>query len=181
MASDTDFQFIMGTVLGQKQDSPLFKALKKARITDFGGITSLTDRVIDRLKYQDDPSGTPLNEELDHGYQQLIRCFNAFVLVKNDEGNPIHRDWQNLAILAEFQEFQIFGFASHTVTQAPTPTMVTPGGHTRGNTPFPPKVVQDLVLEFKKGSTRDPASFTVLKDNKQWDSVHRTLKAQTCY
>jgi hypothetical protein len=44
MASDTDFQFItMGTVLGQKQDSPLFKALEKAGIADVGGITSLTN------------------------------------------------------------------------------------------------------------------------------------------
>jgi hypothetical protein len=63
--------------------------------------------------------------------------------------------------------------------KASTPITVTPGGHTRGNTPFPPKV-RDLVLEFKKGIKREPASFTVLKDNKQWDSVHRTLKAQTC-
>jgi hypothetical protein len=44
MASDTDFQFIMlGTILGQKQDSPLFKALEKDSITNVGGITSLTD------------------------------------------------------------------------------------------------------------------------------------------
>jgi hypothetical protein len=57
---------------------------------------------------------------------------------------------------------------------------VTPGGHTRGNAPFPPKV-RDIFLKFKKGIKREPASFTVLKDNKQWDSVHRTLKAQTCY
>jgi hypothetical protein len=28
MASDTDFQFIMSTILSQKQDSPLFKALE---------------------------------------------------------------------------------------------------------------------------------------------------------
>jgi hypothetical protein len=83
MASDTDFQFIMGTVLGQKQDSPLFKALEKARIADVGGITSLTDRVIDRLKYRDDTSGTPVTKESGHGYQQFIRCFNAFVLMKN--------------------------------------------------------------------------------------------------
>jgi hypothetical protein len=55
---------------------------------------------------------------------------------------------------------------------------MTPGGHTLGNTPFPPRV-RDLVLEFKKGVKLDPASFAVLKDNKQWDSVHRTLKAQT--
>jgi hypothetical protein len=51
MASETDFQFIMGTVLGQKQDSPIFKALEKAGITDIGGITSLTNQAIDRLKY----------------------------------------------------------------------------------------------------------------------------------
>jgi hypothetical protein len=60
---------------------------------------------IDRLKYRDDSSETPVNEELGHGYQQLIRLFNAFVLMKNDEGNPIHGNWQNLTIIAEFQEF----------------------------------------------------------------------------
>jgi hypothetical protein len=96
MSSDTDLQFIMGTVLAQKQDSLLFKALEKALITDVGSITSLTDQAIHRLKYQADSSGTPVNEELGHGYQQLICCFNAFVLTKNDEGKPIHRDWQNL-------------------------------------------------------------------------------------
>jgi hypothetical protein len=105
MASDTDFQFIMGTILSQKQDSPLFKALEKAGITNVGGITSLTNQAMDRLKYQDDSSGTPINKELGHGYQQLMRCFNAFVLTKNDEGKPIHGDWQNLTMTAEFQEF----------------------------------------------------------------------------
>jgi hypothetical protein len=67
------------------------------------------------------------------------------------------------------------------LTQAPAPMTMTPGGHTPGNTPFPPRV-RDHVLESKKGIKPDPASFAVLKDNKQWDSVHRTLKAQTaCY
>jgi hypothetical protein len=229
MASDTDFQFIMGTILGQKQDSPLFKALKKASITNVGGITSLTDQAINRLKYRDDSSRTPVNEELGHGYQQLICCFNAFVLTKNDEGcKPIHGYWQNLTMTAEFQEFQIIDFALYSMTQAPAcyqdiddvlhlsyvpntskdidfndvldlsyvpntaednvltpqapaPMTVTPGGHTRGNTPFPLRV-RDLVLEFKKGIKLDPASFAVLKDNTRWDSVPRTLKAQTaCY
>jgi hypothetical protein len=58
MASDTDFQFI----LGQKQDSPLFKALETASITNGGGITSLTDQAIGRLKYRDDSFGTPVNK-----------------------------------------------------------------------------------------------------------------------
>jgi hypothetical protein len=105
MASKTDFQIIMGTILGQKQDSPLFKALEKASITNVEGITSLTNQAIDRLKYRDDSFGTPVNKELGHGYQQLICCFRAFVLTNNDEGKPIHGDWQNLAMTAEFQEF----------------------------------------------------------------------------
>jgi hypothetical protein len=180
MASTTDFQFITDTILGQKQGSPLLKALDKSGITDVGGITSLSDRVIDRLKYEDDSSGTPTTEDLPHGYQQLIRCFNAFVLTKNDEGAPIHGDWQNLTVKAEFQEFRIIGFATYVVTPPTTSTTAAPGGHTRGNVPFPPKV-RDLVFEFKKGIKRDPASFAILKDNKQWDSVHRTLRAQTCY
>jgi hypothetical protein len=56
MASDTDFQFMMGTILDQTQDSPLFKALEKASITNVGGITSLTDQAIDRLKYRENSS-----------------------------------------------------------------------------------------------------------------------------
>jgi hypothetical protein len=222
MASDIDFQLIIGTVLGQKQDSPLIKALEKVGITHVGSITSLTNQAIDRLKNGDDSSRTPVNEELGHGYQQLIRCFNAFVLTKNDEGKPIRGDWQNLTMTANFQEFQIIGFALYTMTQAPAcyqdvddaldlsyvpntfedidvndlldlsyvpntaeeivltqapaPMPVTPGGHTRGNTPFLPRV-RDLVLELKKGIKLDLASFAVLKDSKQWDSVHRTLKA----
>jgi hypothetical protein len=120
MAFDTDFQFIMGTILSQKQDSPLCKALKKAGITNVGGITSLTNQAIDRLKYQDDSSGTPANKELlGHGYQQLIHCFNPFVLIKNDQDKPIHGDWQNLTMTGKFQEFQTITFALYTMTQAP--------------------------------------------------------------
>jgi hypothetical protein len=62
--------------------------------------------------------GTPVNEELGHGYQQLIRCLNAFVLTKDDEGKPIHGDWQNLTMTAEFQEFRIIGFTLYTMTHA---------------------------------------------------------------
>ena len=89
MASDTDFQFIMGTVLCQKQDSPLFKALEKARITDVGGITSLTNRVTDRVKYCANSSDTPNIEELGHGNNQSTGSFNAFVLMNNNIRNPI--------------------------------------------------------------------------------------------
>ena len=113
------FNSLWAQSLVKKQDSPLFKALEKAGISDVGGITSLTNQAIDRLKYQDDSSGTPIDEELGHGYQQLIHCFNPFALMKNDEGKPIHGDWQNLTMTAKFQEFQIIGFALYTMTQGP--------------------------------------------------------------
>jgi hypothetical protein len=113
------FNSLWAQSLVKKQDSPLFKALEKAGISDIGGITSLTNQATDRLKYQDDSSGTPIDEELGHGYQQLMRCFNAFALMKNDEGKPIHRDWQNLTMTAKFQEFQIIGFALYTMPQGP--------------------------------------------------------------
>jgi hypothetical protein len=181
MSSDADFQFIMTNILDQKKDSPLSLALIRAGITDVGGITSLSDRVIDRLKYRDDSSGATVLEELGHGYQQLLRCFNAFVLMKNDDQDPIHGDWQNLAKKDEFNEFRIIGFASYTVAQiVPPMTPSSTGIGTSGTTAFTTKV-RDRVFEFKKGIRRDPASFTVMKENKQWDSVHRTLKAQASY
>jgi hypothetical protein len=73
MASNADFQFITGTVLGQKQDSPLL--LKKAGIANLGGITSLPNQAINRLKYPDDFLGTSVSKELGHGFQQCMRCF----------------------------------------------------------------------------------------------------------
>jgi hypothetical protein len=93
MSSDADFQFTVGTILGQRKDSPLFLAPDKAGIFDVGGITSLSDQLIDLLKYRDDSSGTSVLEEVGRGHQQLIHCFNAFVLMKNDDGYPIHGDW----------------------------------------------------------------------------------------
>jgi hypothetical protein len=100
--------------------------------------------------------------------------------MQNDIGDPIHGDWQNLTIKDEFKEFGIIGFASYTVTQVTPPTTLSSGVGTSGNTSFTTKV-RDRVFEFKKGIKHDPASFTVMKDSKQWDSVHHTLKAQTCY
>jgi hypothetical protein len=101
--------------------------------------------------------------------------------MKHDTGDPIHSDWQNLANKDEFNEFRIIGFTSYTVTQVTPPTTLSSSGIvTSGNTSFTTKV-RDRVFEFKKGIRRDPASFTVMKENKQWDSVHRTLKAQACY
>jgi hypothetical protein len=179
MSSDAEVQFVLKTILDQKKDSPLSMAFQNAGVFDVGNITSLTDRAIDRLKYQDTAFSPPINEELGLGYQQLIRVFSAFIETKNDEGDPIHLDLQNKCTKAEFDEYRLVGFAKYVgVHQGPAPTSVLPKA--LAGCTFPAKV-RDPVLEFKKGIKRDLASFTVMKENKQWDSVHRTLKSQTSY
>jgi hypothetical protein len=101
--------------------------------------------------------------------------------MKIDEGAPIQGDLQNLCIKEDFQEFRLSGFDAYlSAIKASTPKVATSGGHTGGSAPYTPRAHYRL-SKFKKGIKHDPASFTVLKDNKQWDSVHQTLKAQTSY
>ena len=79
MSSNADFDFITGTILGQKPESPLLKAFANDGISDVGDIITLSDRSIDRLRYRDPSLSPPVDEVLGQGYQNLIRVFNAFV------------------------------------------------------------------------------------------------------
>jgi hypothetical protein len=162
----SDFEFIMSTILRQGNDTPLRKALLKADVLDLGSLMCLNKREIGRLKFPDDSSGTIVLEDfLSVGYQGLIRCFKAFTRKKIADGDPIHSDWQILTDLDEFHEYRI-GEYDDTVPYsnlgiAPTPA-VAPGG----TASFPPRT-RDAVADFKKGIKRDPASFTIMKENKQ--------------
>ena len=129
MASAHDFKFIMETILGEKEDSPLSKTLKEAGgVDDIGSIIGIAgDRYINRLNFRDDSSGTPVAEELGQCYRALLCCFKAIIHMKIDRSNRIHEDWQNLTTKADFQAFYIrtIGFILYTATQAATPTAVS--------------------------------------------------------
>jgi hypothetical protein len=189
MSSITDFEFITGTILDQKAGSPLLMAFSYDGILSVGDIVLLSDRSIDRLKYKDPSFTPPIDEPLGQGYQNLIRCFNAFVETKIADGDPIHGDWQNKATKAEFNEYRFAGYglyvqqrlASTPTTTTNTNTNTKPTGLSSSqSSSYTPKA-RDPVQEFKKGIKRDPASFAILKDNKQWDSIRRTLTAQVEY
>jgi hypothetical protein len=119
------------------------------------------------------PAGTIILEELDPGSMNLVHCFIAFVRKKIAEGDQLHADWQNLTDLAEFQTCRLIEHNGNV----PASNLSISSSQT---TPGAPRF-RDPVFEFKKGIKRNPASFTVMKDNKQWDNVHGTLKAQICY
>jgi hypothetical protein len=105
--SINDFKFIVETILGQREDSPLCKPLKRDGFDDFIGIATVPEQHIKNLKCEDDSSGNIVMVELDQDCRALARCFKAFVRMKIDKGKPIHQDWQNLTIKANFQECSV--------------------------------------------------------------------------
>jgi hypothetical protein len=161
MSSEADFKFIMGTVLGQKEDSPLSLALANDAITDLLFLTGLEDKDIDRLKWQD-PSFVPVKDskgkhgplpppvDLGTGLKQLVRIFKAFVYTKHIEGNPIHDDWQNKTKKAEFDQFRTIGYTQYVLSVPVPRALAAPASSTSGPTPYQ----RDRVSEFKKGSNQ---------------------------
>ena len=157
--------------------------LQWAGIDDAAGVfTTLSLRCIESLKFNDGTADKVVIVDLSFGLKQLLLCFRAFVKVKLDGGTSVYEDWQNLVTKDDFVSFRLAGCDPDHVEPDPNvkPVIVTSSGQAGDNAPFPNRP-RDLVFEFKKGKKRDPASFAALKDNKQWDSVHRTLKAQTSY
>ena len=68
---------------------------------------------------------------------------------------------------ADFDEYRLSGFAVYTgMKHVPTLTMTPPSATGSSFAPKP----RDFVLEFKEGIKRDPASFTIMKDNKHHQS-----------
>ena len=111
MALVTDFEFIMGTIFAQKDDSPLSKAFEREGIIDAGGIMTLC---IARLKYPGDTSDPPVTDKLRLGYQLLVRGFQAFVQSRDAAGCPIHEDWQNKDTKIEFDAYtRLIGWAQY--------------------------------------------------------------------
>ena len=53
VSKDQDFHYVMTTVLDQKADSPMHKALLKASIDDVIGIISLSEKRIEALTFMD--------------------------------------------------------------------------------------------------------------------------------
>ena len=67
----------------------------------------------------------------------------------------------------DFQEYRVSEYDPDISMKMP-PTLVaaTSIGQSASRSPTFPIKPRDLVFEFKKGIKRDPAAFTVLKDNK---------------
>jgi hypothetical protein len=111
----------------------------------------------------------------------MIRYFNAFITWKKTLGSPVHGDFQNLATKVDFQEFRLSRRVEFQALWYPAgvPTLGPTPGFPTVAPPVSVPHVRDQVADFKRGIRRDASAFIILKDNKQWDNCHRTLRAQS--
>ncbi len=109
IAAVSDFDYILTTVLGQPTDSPLPKALKLAGVFNLGDIMCQSDESIKQLQFEDG-SAPSITKALPSGFQQLVKCFQTFILQKILDGDPIHSDLQNDFKLVELAAYRISGF-----------------------------------------------------------------------
>jgi hypothetical protein len=157
-----DFTHVLREVLNQASDSIITRTFEEGGITDAVAILMLSAQDLREMTYSDPPNSS-IFKKLLPGNRGLIMCFQAYVRHKAQNGQPIEGEWQNIL---DRDDFKMFRVTFNPDVIAPPQTPPTPGGTTAS-----PRV-RDTVFEFKKGIKRDPMSFTVLKDNKQWDSAH---------
>ncbi len=107
MSTISDYDHILCTVLGQTAGSPASKALVRAGIDYFGGVTTLPIRRVEKLKFVDGADAKATLQALPDGSQQRLLCFQAFVKTKISQGMKVYKDWQNLVTKDDFNEFRL--------------------------------------------------------------------------
>ena len=155
MASKAAFNHIVRSVLGQKDGSPLCKALEWAGIDNVAGTITLLLRHIEGLKFNDGTDGEVLVTDLPFGLKQLILCFKAFIKMKLDGGTSVHEDWQNLVTGPDFASFRLIGHGPDYLMQDANvkPAIVTSSGQASDNAPFRPNRPCVLSLNSRKGQS----------------------------
>jgi len=112
-------------------------------------------------------SGSVQQTPLNGGARGLLHALLGFVFHRASKGMPIHEDeWAHVE-QQEFEDYRISpDFLVYRTNPVPVPHHTTI-----------PKV-RDPVQDFKRGIKRDITQFTILKDDKQWDSWNRSTIAQ---
>ena len=155
---------VLEVVMDLGPDSEIQRALANDRRTDIRDIVDIPDGDIDDLTYDGD-DGTP--QMLKSGQRGLLKTFKAYVFHTSECGTPIGDDWMSLR-REEFDAFRVgpdlYRLQLNPSVPPPRPTMLS-------------SRTSDPLYEFRKGIKRDMTQFPLLKDEKQWDSWHRSTVA----
>ena len=159
------FNHILDNVFNQAADSPLRKSLQHEGIDDIFALVSLAESEIDALQYTDE------NEDqvpLPQGYRPLLYALLGYIMECKARGNPIASDGWTHVTAQEFNEYRISSSFIAFRNRATRPSV----SHT------PSSKAKDPVESFRRGIKHEITYFTVLKDDKQWDTWNRSTMAQ---
>ena len=172
------FNHILDNVLGRKDDSPLKMALLEEGIDDIFSIATLTENVIDSLKYKNKDNKDELTP-IRVADKMLLKCLLHFVINSDMEGHRIEGEGWNAITQEAFDTFRINPTYMARLT---TSAYSMPAAPVTKPPPPPPPVTKAPTYTpaelFRRGIKRDPNLFPTLKDEKFNDNWHRSFVNQ---
>jgi hypothetical protein len=112
---------------------------------------------------------------LSKGDRGIIHSLVALAHKREMEGDFILPDWSNVT-LEEYNEFRISPEYQSAQAGLPNPNAARPGSQVVSSF----AKVRDPLSDYRRGVRRDPNAFTVLKEDKQWDSWQRGTELKIC-
>jgi len=156
-----NFDHVIRQLMGEALDSPLVLALKDGGYDYVEDILTMSKDDIDALEFPEKVDDMIVTKPLQRAKCALIRVFQDFIRHLRDE----NRFMTYMALTAlDFNEYR----AGIYVPDQPIPAPV----HATTN-----KARNNLVDDFRRGIKRDKTHYTVLKEDKQWDSWKRSTLA----
>ena len=145
---------ILENVLLQSADSPLVKALEQQDYHRPHDILSMNHNDIDAMEYvaEVEEGKEPVKKPLPRPYKAMLRAFQAY-------HHHMHSTESFTSFSNSFDEFRITDYNPNEPT-----------------VPHPSSLSSNLTLktlnvnDFKRGICHDKTHYSVLKDDKQWDS-----------
>jgi hypothetical protein len=109
-------------------------------------------------------------------YTFALHLFKSYCIHRKDQGNPIGDNWTGITH-EDVNDYRIGpDYTLHSLCQPSTTSTAT--ALAPSTPPVTSQRIRDPIADFKKGIKRDSSSFTVYKDEKQWDTWQRSTLAQ---
>jgi hypothetical protein len=173
------FNHVLDVVLGRGDGSSLKSALLEEGVNDIFALSTLTDKVIDKLQIKNTDNNNALTP-IKLADKIVLRCFLHYVVNRSLEGNPVGDDW-NAITQEKFDAFRIDPtYLSKLISM---PISITASPATPPTTPVS-KLSSSLsaytpaTLFRKDIIKRDPTLFPTLKDEKFNDNWHQSFMSQ---
>jgi hypothetical protein len=156
-------------ILGLEDDSKLHAACEHDGVSSMESLLGFSPEEVDDLTYLEGKAKTRINK----GLKGLVFALQALHVKREIDGDRIIRNWTNLD-MGEFNNFRVSNEYITARARLPNPNASSTAPTTVPATIRP----RDPISEYRRNIRRDPNAFTILKEDKQWDSWQRSTIAQ---